>query len=96
MLVVQNSSFNYDVMALCAESAPSVLPELIVKPFAMNQDVRTLTECTSTWVDAIDAIRKHREIAGGPGVAVQSDGDEEAFSFLDEWQLLVEGTSNGA
>ena len=95
MLVVQHVGLNNNVVVLGTELASSILSEIVIESFTSYQNVGALTDWSHVGVHGVDSVWKHREVTGGPGVGVQGNGHQERLTLFNEWELIVDGASDG-
>jgi len=95
MLVVKNVGLNNNVVLFSTEFASTILSQVIIESFTDNEYVCALSNRAHVWIHSLDTVWEHGEITGGPGVGVESHSYEKTFTFVDEWEFIVHGTSDG-
>ena len=59
MIVIEDLSFNDEVMVLSSELASSELSEIVVESFTHYKDVCALSNWSHVWIHGSDTIRRH-------------------------------------
>lgn len=75
VLVIEDLTFDDQVVFVRAELAAGILPELVVEALTCDEDVGVLADWAHVRVERSDSVWMHGEVTGGPGVRVQRGRD---------------------